>query len=375
MSNHGWTGPLPPTPPEPGRSARPEAPGAGTGRLIGAALLMLGCAAGIGVVMNLARGSGADGLTAPVVAAGDSGAPDARYVAFGGPRAQSLALVARRTPVAASVAPARVELGGVPFVPFHEKRGEYLGAVRLGQWPAEKRGLRDPAYANPRGFFVVTSALRDHRVSPNFTLGEFAMREGARGPGGETYLVLREPLLDKLEAVLAELTLAGVRGADLRVLSGFRAPSYNAGVEGAAESSRHQFGDAADVIVDANRDGRMDDLNHDGRVDRADVYVVADAIERIERRRPDLVGGLGLYEAQGPSGPFLHIDVRGKATRWGTALAGGRTGGSAAPGSRWSRTGSPARAPEVVTRPGCRAEGEQAALLCATSAERRSRGD
>ena len=187
--------------------------------------------------------------------------------------------------------------------------------------------------------------------------------------------MLREPLLDKLEAVLAELTLAGVRGADLRVLSGFRAPSYNAGVEGAAESSRHQFGDAADVIVDANRDGRMDDLNHDGRVDRADVYVVADAIERIERRRPDLVGGLGLYEAQGPSGPFLHIDVRGKATRWGTALAGGRTGGSAAPGSRWSRTGSPARAPEVVTRPGCRAEGEQAALLCATSAERRSRGD
>ncbi|HEX5580948.1 MAG TPA: D-Ala-D-Ala carboxypeptidase family metallohydrolase, partial [Gemmatimonadaceae bacterium] len=172
---------------------------------------------------------------------------------------------------------------------------------------------------------------------------------------------------EKLEAVITELGAAGVRGADMRVLSGFRAPHHNAGVEGAAPSSRHQFGDAADVVVDADGDGRMDDLNGDGRVDRADILVVAGAVERVERRRPDLVGGLGLYEAQGPSGPFLHIDVRGTASRWGTAL-GAPQARTSRPAVRWTNVSTPtptAGRARTVKRPGCRAEGEFAEILCA----------
>lgn len=370
MSNHGWTGPTPTPPPEPPRrgTGAVGAPGGGGG-LVGAGVLALVCAIGIGGILNLAEGTSA-APTAPPPAAGDLapmiGLEDA---AAAQPRVSALRyrpLEPRpeppRTPVAA------VDLAAVPFVPFHHKRGEYVGAVRLGQWPGERRAVRDPAYANPQGFFVVTRSLRDHRISPHFTLGDFAMRAGAQGPGGETYLVLRTPLLDKLERVLAELAAGGVQGADFRVLSGFRAPRYNAGVEGSAENSRHMYGDAADVVVDADGDGRMDDLNRDGRVDRADVYVVADAIARVERRHPELVGGLGLYEAQGPSGPFLHVDVRGKATRWGTALAGGRAAGSAAPqvarAAMARATGRRSDASAVVQRPGCRAEGESAAVLC-----------
>ena len=262
---------------------------------------------------------------------------------------------------------------GVPFVPFARKRGEWLDAVRLGLWPAERRAVRDPAYANPAGFHLVTPALRGHPVSAHFTIGEFAMRDGPLGPQGETYVVLARPLLDKLERVLAELAATGVRSPDLRVLSAFRAPRYNAGVEGAAPSSRHQFGDAADVVVDADGDGRMDDLNHDGRVDRADLFLVADAVARVERSEPSLVGGLGLYDAQGPSGPFLHVDVRGSAARWGTALRGAAPAPRVTPPSRDSWSAPRSTRPSVGRRPGCTAEGEMA-VLCATRDELRRGG-
>ena len=83
-----------------------------------------------------------------------------------------------------------------------------------------------------------------------------------------------------------------------------------------AYASRHQYGDAADLIIDSNGDGRMDDLNRDGVVDFRDTDVINAAVERVERRFPELVGGLGLYRAMGPSGPFAHIDVRGTRARW-----------------------------------------------------------
>lgn len=70
------------------------------------------------------------------------------------------------------------------------------------------------------------------------------------------------------------------------------------------------------MIIDADRDGRMDDLNRDGVVDFMDTDVINRAVERVEKQYPDLVGGLGLYHAMGPSGPFAHIDVRGTRARW-----------------------------------------------------------
>ena len=102
------------------------------------------------------------------------------------------------------------------------------------------------------------------------------------------------------------------------VLSGFRAPYYNdlRIDEGAARASRHQFGDAADLIIDADGNGRMDDLNGDRRVDLRDLNPIGAAVAAVERQHPELVGGLGTYAAMGPSGPFAHIDVRGTSARW-----------------------------------------------------------
>ena len=119
-------------------------------------------------------------------------------------------------------------------------------------------------------------------------------------------------------AYLRELHDRGIDNRRFVVLSGFRAPYYNDQRinEGAARASRHQFGDAADLIIDADGDGTMDDLNGDRRRDLRDLNVIGEAVAAVEKRFPELVGGLGTYAATGPRGPFAHIDVRVTSARW-----------------------------------------------------------
>lgn len=199
--------------------------------------------------------------------------------------------------------------------PFGEKRGDVLQGYRLGRWPSE-RWMMGRKYWNPDGFIEVTPSNATLRLSEHFTLGDFLTHD--QHDVWPKYVVLQEPLIDKLELVLADLATHGVPTDHVHVLSGFRAPYYNDRIvsEGAARASRHQYGDASDVIIDANGDGRMDDLNRDGRLDLGDTQVILRAVERVEKRYPELVGGLGLYHAMGPSGPFAHIDVRGTTARW-----------------------------------------------------------
>jgi len=210
--------------------------------------------------------------------------------------------------------------GNTPFAlvvlrPFGEKRGDVLQGYRLGKWPSE-RWMVGKKYYNPDGFIEVTQANVGLRLSQHFTLADFLTHD--QRDVWPKYAVLQEPLIDKLELVLADLAAHGVATNRVRVLSGFRAPYYNDRIvaEGAARASRHQYGDAADVIIDANGDGRMDDLNHDGRLDLGDTQVILRAVERVEKQYPELVGGLGLYHAMGAAGPFAHIDVRGTSARW-----------------------------------------------------------
>jgi hypothetical protein len=199
--------------------------------------------------------------------------------------------------------------------PFGEKRGEVLQGYRLGRWPSE-RWMMGRKYWNPDGFIEVMPATAGLRLSEHFVLADFLTHD--QRDVWPKYVVLQEPLIDKLELVLADLAAHGVATDRVRILSGFRAPYYNDRIvaEGAARASRHQYGDAADVIIDANGDGRMDDLNHDGRLDLSDTQVILRSVERVEKAHPSLVGGLGLYHAMGTSGPFAHIDVRGSSARW-----------------------------------------------------------
>lgn len=199
--------------------------------------------------------------------------------------------------------------------PFGEKHGEILNGYRLGRWPAE-RWIMARNYFNPDGFVEVTEANVSLALSPHFTLGDFVTHDQRdRWP---KYVVLEEKLIDKLELIVQEMVARGTPVTNVRVLSGFRAPYYNErGVgEGMARASRHMFGDAADIYIDNDADGRMDDLDGNGRVDLNDIRPLVSAIAAVEQRRPELKGGLGTYSEMGPTGPFAHVDVRGTSARW-----------------------------------------------------------
>jgi hypothetical protein len=203
------------------------------------------------------------------------------------------------------------------LVPFEAKRGPTLHGYRLGRWPQETRAGSRNEYAPPDGFVEVTPAMAQMRVSARFRLGDFVTHDQA--DVWPKYVVLRTPLIDKLELVGDALVAAG-RSDSLRVMSGFRTPAYNArGVRpggGRAADSRHMYGDASDIFVDADGDGVMDDLDGDGKVTIEDARWLAGLIEGVEAAHPDLVGGLSAYPATPEHGPFVHTDVRGRAARW-----------------------------------------------------------
>ena len=218
-----------------------------------------------------------------------------------------------------------LEVHGQPFMlfmirPFAHKRGDMVGPYRIGLFPAERWMMADN-YLNPDGFLEVTPSNIETMLSAHFRLSDFLTHDQASI--WPKFVLVEERLIDKLELVLSELAREGIDTRRAVVLSGFRAPYYNDARidEGAARASRHQFGDAADLIIDADSDGRMDDLNRDGRRTLGDLAAIGDAVATVERRYPELTGGLGTYAAMGPSGPFAHIDVRGTSARWERAQA------------------------------------------------------
>jgi uncharacterized protein YcbK (DUF882 family) len=215
--------------------------------------------------------------------------------------------------------PAEVSGGPLSFIsllPFDAKKRGRVGPYLMGTWPRESRGNRDL----PEGFIEVTREDQDTRLSEHFRLRDFLTHDQANV--WPKYVVVRETLLDKLELVIADLNARGFAVRRLSVLSGFRTPQYNAqrvGPGGRARDSRHQYGDAADVYVDNDNDGRHDDLNRDGRFDAADIRVLVESVERVERDHPELTGGMGLYRRTSTHGPFVHIDARGSTARWGSS--------------------------------------------------------
>ena len=206
----------------------------------------------------------------------------------------------------------------VTLVPLSQKRGGRIGSYQLGSWPWESGGKpRSERYAPPEGFIEVTPQNQDFHVSEHFRLRDFLTKDQRNV--WPKYLLLDPLLVDKLELTIQELERMGIKVEHVTVMSGFRTPRYNhsgGNTAGRANLSRHMYGDASDIFVDNDRNGNMDDLNRDGRVNERDAEVVAQAAERVERKYRALVGGIGVYSACCGHGPFTHIDVRGFRARW-----------------------------------------------------------
>jgi hypothetical protein len=196
------------------------------------------------------------------------------------------------------------------MVPFSELRGGSIHGYPIGHYPAP----RSEFYERPRGFVEVTPELNQVAVSPHFTLGQFVCKQAGGPP---EYLVLRQPLLAKLEQVLAEVNERGHEVHSFSLLSAYRTPRYNAAIGNVTTFSRHHYGDAADIFVDEDGDGRMDDLNGDGRHDLADARWLGGVVDHVAGESPAFIGGLGTYEPTSEHGAFVHVDVRGFEARWG----------------------------------------------------------
>ena len=192
------------------------------------------------------------------------------------------------------------------LVPFDKKRGTRLDGYRIGRFPGER--ARSGAGVRPAGFVKVTEADTNLAITAHLRVGDFLTRDGQTS--WPRYAAIDSRLLDKLELVLTQIVeQRGRKGAAdvlIHVSSGFRTPHYNR-FNRFARHSRHQYGDAADLSIDANGDGRFT---------RRDTKLVARAVDEVETAHPDLIGGLGVYTRRKWRQPFVHIDARGVRVRW-----------------------------------------------------------
>jgi Peptidase M15 len=190
------------------------------------------------------------------------------------------------------------------MVPFEEKRGSSLNGYQIGFYKGERWSH---ALERPRGFLEIDEPHADLQLSAHMRVGDFITHD--EQTSWPRYAAVDTRLLDKLELIFDEIASwhggQGRAPVEVDVHSGFRTPLYNRRVPRAAGDSRHQYGDAADIAVDANRDGKLD---------RKDVRLIELAVEIVEKKYPDLVGGLGVYTQGGAS--YAHVDARGKKARW-----------------------------------------------------------
>lgn len=206
-------------------------------------------------------------------------------------------------------------------VPTSMIRNGRLGQYLIGSWPSTA-GRSGPTaserYAPPRGLIEVTPANVDLPITDHLVLGDFLTK--GQEDVWPKYVVISPRILDKLELTFQELERRGHPVENVGIISGFRTPNYNAhggNTGGRGSLSRHMYGDAMDFYIDNNGDGAMDDLNGDGRIDRKDAQVIADAAEAVESSYPQYVGGIGVYNVNpGAHSGFVHLDTRGYRARW-----------------------------------------------------------
>jgi len=121
-------------------------------------------------------------------------------------------------------------------------------------------------------------------LTNNFSLHEFRCRDGSDVP--DEYMDNVRLLAENLQV------LRDYIGCPIRVISGYRSPSYNTKI-GGARKSQHMVAKAGDIKVS----GMSPDQ-------------VRDAILQLIESGQMMQGGVGRYVT------FTHYDVRGRKARW-----------------------------------------------------------
>ncbi len=211
--------------------------------------------------------------------------------------------------------PQSVVLNVFVMVPYDEMEGGSLCGYRIGRYPSPAPGI-PRGCDRPRGFIEVTAENMSAKLSPHFRLSQFLCKQQSGFP---KYVLLEERLLVKLERILEKANERGHECDTFHIMSGYRTPHYNSRL-GNVKYSQHLWGKAADIFIDHSpRDGMMDDLDGNGKIDVRDaavLYRIANEVTS-DPSNSDLVGGLAKYKKNSVHGPFVHVDVRGQRARWG----------------------------------------------------------
>ena len=122
------------------------------------------------------------------------------------------------------------------------------------------------------------------KLEKNFNLSEFRCKDGSDVP--EELLANVRKLAKNLQVIREHI------GKPIKVISGYRSPSYNRRI-GGARRSQHMLATAADIKVAA----------------MSPSEVKAVIVGLIKSGKIDS-GGVGLYKT------FTHYDTRGRNARW-----------------------------------------------------------
>lgn len=209
----------------------------------------------------------------------------------------------------------KIQLNAFVMVPYERMQNGRINGYRIDAYPSVPlRGM--DIYKIPQGFVEVTQDNENTLVAPHFRLKDFLCKQESGYP---KYVIVKERLLLKLELILESVNAKGHACQTLTIMSGYRTPYYNRAI-GNVKYSRHVWGGAADFYIDENpKDGVMDDLNRDGKIDYRDAAIIYELVDEMFGKvwYQPFVGGLGQYEKNAAHGPFVHTDVRGFRARWG----------------------------------------------------------
>jgi uncharacterized protein YcbK (DUF882 family) len=135
----------------------------------------------------------------------------------------------------------------------------------------------------------------DYKLSPHFTLAEFACKDGS------DLVMVSEELVSVLETLRSWVRLRLFKDAVVIITSGYRTPEHNRKQKGAAKGSQHCLGVAADIKVQYTANGEKKFV---------EPSVLFRALDTGRVTGTPFVGGLGKYPT------WLHIDTRGTVARW-----------------------------------------------------------
>lgn len=192
--------------------------------------------------------------------------------------------------------------------PFNANNKQ-LNNYQIGLYPAPYKGYTQ--YSAPNGFIEIFEKDLTRQLTPHVQVKNVICKQVSGFP---KYLYVNNDGLMMLEELLSFVQNEGIKVSKFAFISGYRTPHYNRSI-GNGKHSRHQYGDAFDLYIDEDGDGRMDDLNGDGKLTVADVDVLYKVFEKFQKQSR-YNGGIGRYKPASHHGGFVHIDNRGFTARW-----------------------------------------------------------